>query len=116
MQETTVFEQAVLDLCKKAGVKSPSDLVGKRICFVAHEGKREIKVFETILRISIANAPEIKNSYASLFLSVGESFPGSLFTLNYSLEEKEWRYSDKINTNNYFQVEHMIFPRKWWEF
>lgn len=70
-RKNSIYEQALLNLCKKARVNSPLSLIDKKIAFIFDSKSVEIKMFAKISIIVISN--DEAGSFASLFLSSGEN-------------------------------------------
>ena len=107
----SVYEQALLDLCKKARVKSPLDLIGKRIAFSFFgQDNKEAKVFTRISQVNF-----VDNNFVSVFLESGNT--SNVFYLSYHADT-EWHVVSMENgvKKTAALVEHLIFKLKWWQF
>ena len=107
----SVYEQALSDLCKKARVKSPLDLIGKRVAFSFFgQDNKEAKVFTKISQVNF-----VDNSLFSVFLESGNT--SSVFNLSYHADTG-WQFVsiEKGVKKTAALVEHLIFELKWWQF
>ncbi|MFZ4648813.1 MAG: hypothetical protein ACOYMB_04285 [Patescibacteria group bacterium] len=115
MEKTVSFyEQGLLDLCKKARVKSPLDLVDKKIAFCYSSRGVEVKVYAKVSRIVMSD--DKKDGFVSILLVSGKEDFNDLYALNYN-SNKNWEYchykENKIEET--FSIEAMIFRLKWWQ-
>jgi len=112
--QNSIYEQALLNLCKKAGVKSPLDLIDKKIAFIFDADSLEIKMFAKISRVVILNDKD--GGFVSLFLSSGEDYHQELCVLNcYDGEAWKCCYFNKGKTDRIYLIKSMIFRLKWWQ-
>lgn len=127
MNKLSVCEEALLGLCKMAGVKSPSDLIGSKINILSSFGfsesgfsNTEIKIFYTIQLITIVNNHKEQTSTVFIRFNGGVSINGKfLYGLEYFPAETKWRLV-RVDTETEMTVEKydtmFLFPRKWWQF
>jgi hypothetical protein len=110
--EKTVYEEAVLALCKLAYVKWPLQLVGKKIAFIVNCGGTEVKIYDAINRVVISKKAD-GSGFASLCLNnVGQD--GNKQALVYVSDEKKWEYCQikDYSDGDGTKVESMVFETK----
>lgn len=112
----TPYEQALLDLCKKAKVKSPLGLIDKKIAFNFYCDGDDIKVFGKISRVVIYNHDNQKKGFTVIFLNSGQDPNDELFMLMFIDNEWEYSYVVESETKESYLASDMFFETKWWQF
>lgn len=110
----SVSEKALVDLCHKAGVKSPLGLIDKKIAFYFNSDDSEIKMFAKISRILVLNDTEA--ACVTIFLNSGQDPENELFMLMYHTQCWEYCLFQGSDKKESYPVEGMIFETKWWQF
>ena len=115
-RQNSIYEQVLLDLCKKAKTRSPLDLIGKKIAFTFDSRGVEVKMFAEISRVVVSNSKD-DDGFVSLFLSSGEDDYKENCVLNCD-DGKTWKYCcyNEGNEKRAYLIESMIFKLKWWQF
>ena len=117
-KEVSVYKQAVLDMCKRAGIKTPSGLIGRKVNIEFYDkisGSHQI--FTTIQRVNIKSAYRLKDSIAEIVLYNEEEYGNIRYSLVYYLEEASWMFT-KIKNDvrmGRYSTE-IFFPKKWFIF
>jgi len=113
-RENSIYEQALLNLCKKARVKLPLDLVDKKIAFIFDSYGVEVIIFAKISRVVVSNDKD--DGFVSLFLSSGSDDYGENPILNCN-DGETWKYSsfDQGEEKRSFLINSMTFKLKWWQ-
>jgi len=114
MKNKPVINQDILALCKELGVKSPIDLVGKKIyySFISPvDGVGVVNCFSSIIEVSFPEAGE-KN----MQIILSENNGGCFF--NYGFDEKKWgvyrqKEGEKVFSLFFCLEEIYIYKRKW---
>jgi hypothetical protein len=116
-KQISIYEQALLGLCKKARVKSPLNLVGKKIAFMFYSKEVEVKIFAKIGRVVVSNDKE--DGFVSIYLLSGMdmNYPDQLYAVNWN-SKGVWEYCCYVNDEKVesYLIESMIFDLKWWQF
>ena len=113
-KQDSIYEQALLNLCKKAWAKSPIDLVDKKIAFIFYSDGVEVKMFAKISRVVVSNDED--SGFVSLFLSSGENDYKENLVLNCS-DGETWKYChfNEGEEKSSYLIDAMIFKLKWWQ-
>lgn len=116
----SVYDQAVSDICKIAGVRTPFDLIGRKILIhVIYDDKSEQRLYSKILCVNIVNININRadgiTSCAAIKFDMGLRPSGkNPFSLSYIKDERRWAFtmSDELgNIIQKFQAE-FFFPKR----
>ena len=109
-KKNDVYEQALLDICKKARVKSPLKLVGKKIAFsYIVEDNIVVKIFSRIIHVAL-----VDNNKLVIYLALNHNLMNETTVLSY---KNGWCYcgfNDKAVLVESVTVESIAFEKKWW--
>ncbi len=109
----SVYEQALEDLCKKAKVRSPVNLIGKKIVITLKgEGIDDYSIFSKIGRITLSRN---KPGHLSFYLLLSHNFNGYAIVLKYFPDEKWTYFIEKGGDSENILVESITFPSSWWK-
>jgi len=114
MEKINEVSEALKELLKEAGVRQPSDLIGKVIIIKLDYGKKGAGViFHEITKFCII--ADSQNLLKKLIIKLSGS---SYFSLGYDQENKFWQYRERnINLDDFrgkWPAE-ISFPKKWWQ-
>jgi|GEM_PF-3613582 len=115
-KEVSAQESAVLDMCKKVGVKFPSDLIGKKIILHVFDEVGEIsKIYDTISQVLIEEGKDSNYAEIKLHKQVIIGGKNSYSLINFP-DSKNWFFTIKKNEGREIwkkmSVE-IFFPKKW---
>jgi len=101
----------LFDFCKKAKVKLPLNLIGKRISFsYIDKDNITVKKFSKIVQIALVNDEKVY-----IYLATYRSYNHSTVALSY---EDGWKYcvfNNKGVIESSTSIENIIFEKKWWQ-
>lgn len=105
---------ALKELLKKAGVRQPSDLLGKVITIrLDYEDKSTDLFFQKITKVCIST--DSSNLLNKIILKLSGS---EYFYLQYDQENKFWQYCERHLNSDEARKKwsaEFSFPKKWWE-
>jgi len=90
----SVYDQAIINVCKIAGVRTPFDLIGRKILVhIIYDDKSEQRLYSKILCINVINCTDDTESSVVIKFDMGLRPSGkNPYSLHYIKDERRWAF------------------------